>query len=40
MWLVIDAVVILIGVAFVHFFGNWSIKKGWYDDIEDSNPDK
>ena len=34
MWLIIDAVVIILGCLFVHFFGNWSIKQGWYDDYD------
>lgn len=37
MWLIIDAGVILLGILFVHFFGNWSIKQGWYDDIQDAD---
>jgi choline-glycine betaine transporter len=26
------AIVVIVGVCFVTVFGNWSIKKGWYDD--------
>lgn len=32
MWWIAVAIVVIIGVCFVRFFGNWSIKKGWYDE--------
>jgi hypothetical protein len=34
MWWVTTFVMILIGVCFVQFFGSWSIKQGWYDDLK------
>jgi hypothetical protein len=34
MWWIVVACVVIVGICFVQFFGNYSIKKGWYDDYK------